>query len=434
MPRTRTTRTTEDVEKDIEKVKRLLQEGKISKKDISGPGSIGKKALVELASKLGWKKEKNGMTKREQLEKFVLNKQEIEVSNVEQRRSLEIVKPWTIEELKNRLDKYQSFEDIEKEKKNKKLGHHGIRFLANNLFLPEVFSKLGRSGKIDELLDFIKTKFQSRSTSIPPTPTTTTTTIVQQAPIVSQVPKVPQEPIISQVPEEPIVSQVPQEPIDSQVHEEPIVSQVPEEPKISQVSQEPQEERRRKRERSIFPKDSSAEEISTFPVDLSTIVGFGTKDLSRLLGKYGMKTDLVSNKDTLLNLFKNKKCDKSVMTKLVCTEEEVCDLRNKLCLPDIRPMDRKKFMVFLYKGYKILGEKEMEKELKHLLPSFPHSSPESTSPPVHQVQPRRDRENVEKKIPTAFHPPRYSKYFSQSKKDEEELRKTVLKCFQLVSS
>jgi hypothetical protein len=122
------------------------------------------------------------------------------------------------------------------------------------------------------------------------------------------------------------------------------------------------------------------------------------------------------------------------MTKLVCTEEEVCDLRNKLCLPDIRPMDRKKFMVFLYKGYKILGEKEMEKELKHLLPSFPHSSPESTSPPVHQVQPRRDRENVEKKIPTAFHPPRYSKYFSQSKKDEEELRKTVLKCFQLVSS
>jgi hypothetical protein len=251
---------------------------------------------------------------------------------------------------------------------------------------------------------------------------------------VSQVPKVPQEPIISQVPEEPIVSQVPQEPIDSQVHEEPIVSQVPEEPKISQVSQEPQEERRRKRERSIFPKDSSAEEISTFPVDLSTIVGFGTKDLSRLLGKYGMKTDLVSNKDTLLNLFKNKKCDKSVMTKLVCTEEEVCDLRNKLCLPDIRPMDRKKFMVFLYKGYKILGEKEMEKELKHLLPSFPHSSPESTSPPVHQVQPRRDRENVEKKIPTAFHPPRYSKYFSQSKKDEEELRKTVLKCFQLVSS
>ena len=443
MPRTRTTRTAEDVAKDIEKVSRLLQEGKLGKKEISGPGSIGKKALVELATKLGWKNEKDGMTKREQIETFVLNKLSTsstststssstssssapQHSNDNSNNSNDKVKPWTNEELKKRLGMYQSFEDIEKEKENKKLGHHGIRFLANHLFLPDVFSKQSRSGKINELLDFIKTSFQRR-TSIPPsttTTTTTTTTIVQEPPIISQV----QEPQV----QEPQVPQEPQEP------QEPIISPV-------------QEERRRKRERSVFPKDSSAEEISTFPVDLSTIAGFGPKDLRRLLEKYGMKTDLGSNKDTLLDLFKNKGCDKSVMTKLVCTEEEVCDLRSKLCQEDIRPMDRKKFMVFLYKGIKILGEKQMEKELTPLLPSFQHSSeqqqiltqePSSSFPllpPVHQVQSMTSstsstRENREKKIPVAFHPPRYSKYFSQSKKEEEELRKTVLKCFQLVSS
>jgi hypothetical protein len=350
-------------------------------------------------------------------------------------------KKWSNSEILERLknvDHYKTFEDVEKEVKEKKLDHHGLRILANHRFKPTVFSNEPRAGKKEDLLLFLRNEFAK----LPPS-----TLSPLSIPIVENT-------------EEASTN----------------ITAVP--------STTSSSSRRARTLPSIVPMDASAEEIKEWPPDVSELMT--VKELKTILEKYGMKTSLRENKEALLNLFKKNRCDKTMEGCLVCSEEEICDLRNKLCRDDIGDKyDKRRFEIFNFKGHKILGDKRIGDEIKKIMKraSIINENDENdenvnenininihrTPPPPVPLLPEDEEVDVEVEveveetstyvpprpilpvttttsssrptlvalkdynIPPSFHPPRYSKYFDLSSREEEEVRRGIAKCFGIVS-
>jgi len=455
-------------------IPKLLQQGKLKKKHLSGPGSLNKKDLMKLAIENGWDRPStNGIIKRVEIENFLIqhflgnshrrtssdevvsNEVVSNISNNISNNNTSNNTPrhvWTKAEVLDRLSHYHNFEQVEKDFKSKKLSHHGLRIVANHLFQSHTFGTDPRKGKTTDLLDFIKNgilhsiPFASIPfASIPfaSIPSSTTNQTVDET---SSTDTSTSSSIVN---------------ANTSIPEVEMNSSIPE---VEMNTLSTENKRKKKR---LVPTDTSAEEISTWPVDLSTIQNFTVKDLKALLEKYGIKSSLGNNKETLLNLFKKKRCDKSAITNLICSEEEVCDLRNRLCRDDITKYT-KNFTIFKYKGHKILGEKKMEQEIKRLMdssttsslvnpspspssslspsPSIPVRPPPPTSPlstsstttipillPVVPTTMDRPSFSVKNKL-YEFHPPRYSKYFNSSKEEEEDMRNAVMRCFQVMST
>jgi hypothetical protein len=440
-------------------IPKLLQQGKLKKKHLSGPGSLNKKDLMKLAIENGWDRPStNGIIKRVEIENFLIQhflgnshrrtssdqviSNEVVSNNSNNTSNNTPRHAWTKAEVLNRLSHYHNFEQVEKDFKSKKLSHHGLRIVANHLFQSHTFGNDPRKGKTTDLLLFIKNG------------------ILHSLPFASiPVASIP----VASIPAASIQSSTTNEALDETSL--PIVNADTSTPEAERDTSSTENKRKKKR---LVPTDTSAEEISTWPVDLSTIQNFTVKDLKILLEKYGIKSSLGNNKETLLNLFKKKRCDKSAITNLICSEEEVCDLRNRLCRDDITKYT-KNFTIFKYKGHKILGEKKMEQEIKRLMDSSttssfvnpspspslslspslpvrpPPPSPLSTSStttttttvpillPVVPTTMDRPSFSVKNKL-YEFHPPRYSKYFNSSKEEEEDMRNAVMRCFQVMST
>ena len=456
-------------------VLRLVEQGKMKKKHIHGKDSLSKPDLLRLAVHLGLMVDagNSGGTakiKREELERMIETKQlrprrprrassstpasvsvpeesDIinNVDNVDNVNNVNNImvggtttttvphKKWSNSEIMERLknvDNYKTFEEVEKEVKEKKLDHHGLRILANHRFKPTVFSSEPRAGKKEDLLLFLRNEFAKLN-----------------VPSLSPPPTVP--------PPVPVVG-------------------IP-------VSSE-SSSRRARTLPSIVPMDASAEEIKEWPPDVSELMT--VKELKSILEKYGMKTSLRENKEALLNLFKKNRCDKTMEGCLVCSEEEICDLRNKLCRDDIGDKyDKRRFEIFNFKGHKILGDKRIGDEIKKimkrastinenrhvnenenrnvdinsdihgniqrtplaipLLPEDEEVEEETlTYVPPRPILPVTTTTSSSRptavsfkdyNIPPSFHPPRYSKYFDLSSREEEEVRRGIAKCFGIVS-